>query len=304
MNIPRPHILPLLAAVLVALAGCTADQPRTVSSAPAEAELFVPLAAGVLDYYPPGEYVKAGVPVTPPKARFVLDGGVAMMKQQVSQADYARCVADGACKPLAREHAQDADPNRPVVGVSWRDATDYAAWFSRVTGQNYRLPRYEEWVYAAGAAYKEDVILGALDEANPAARWLAEYDLESQRKTTVQAAVQPFGSFGRNEKGFLDMAGNVWDWTDTCMKRVALDAEGQPVAGGNENCGIRVVAGPHRSYITDFIRDPKGGACSVGVPPSNLGIRLVRDASSGGLAQGPERSLKALLRIGGAGQGA
>jgi hypothetical protein len=48
-------------------------------------------------------------------------------------------------------------------------------------------------------------------------------------------------------------------------------------AADSPNCGLRVVAGPHRSYITDFIRDPKGGACSVGIPPSNLGFRLVRD---------------------------
>ena len=109
MNMPRPHILPLLATVLVALAGCTADQPRTVSSAPAEAEPFVPLAAGVLDYYPPGEYVKAGVPVTPPKARFVLDGGVAMMKQQVSQAETDRV--------LNRHGSRKGPPqNRPKTG--------------------------------------------------------------------------------------------------------------------------------------------------------------------------------------------
>jgi hypothetical protein len=28
-------------------------------------------------------------------------------------------------------------------------------------------------------------------------------------------------------------------------------------------------------YVTDFIRDPKAGGCAVGVPPDNLGFRLV-----------------------------
>jgi len=35
--------------------------------------------------------------------------------------------------------------------------------------------------------------------------------------------------------------------------------------------------------MTGFFRDPKAGACSVGIPPANLGIRLVR--SEGGLRE-------------------
>jgi hypothetical protein len=45
------------------------------------------------------------------------------------------------------------------------------------------------------------------------------------------------------------------------------------------NCGVRVVEGRHRTYVSDFIRDARAGGCAVGVPPSNLGFRLVRDAA-------------------------
>jgi hypothetical protein len=38
-----------------------------------------------------------------------------------------------------------------------------------------------------------------------------------------------------------------------------------------------IVEGQHRSYMTDFIRDPRSGGCAVGKPPDNLGFRLVRD---------------------------
>lgn len=46
---------------------------------------------------------------------------------------------------------------------------------------------------------------------------------------------------------------------------------------------VRIAEGRHRAYMSTFFSDPNSGACSVGVPPANLGLRLVREA--GGLAQ-------------------
>ena len=44
-----------------------------------------------------------------------------------------------------------------------------------------------------------------------------------------------------------------------------------------ENCGVHVVAGFHRTYMSNFIRDGKSGGCAIGLPPDNLGFRLVRE---------------------------
>ena len=46
------------------------------------------------------------------------------------------------------------------------------------------------------------------------------------------------------------------------------------------NCGVRVVEGRHRAYVTDFVRDARGGGCAAGVPPTYLGFRLVREGPS------------------------
>ena len=273
---PRAFGSAVVVGLSTLLMACTPGQQGTTAAVRDDTIALTQVPSGQLDYYPAGEFLRNGYPTVPAKATVRFDAELVVATRQVSQAEYARCVDDGACKPLDRSHRDNAAPDLPAVGVSWRDATAYAEWISKKTGESYRLPTYVEWVHAAGSAYKEDVILDEFDINNPAQRWLAEYALETQRKTSVDGTLRPFGDFGVNDVGILDMAGNVWEWTDTCHVRQHLESEGGE-ALKNENCGVRVVAGAHRSYIPDFIRDAKSGACSVGVPPSNLGFRLVRD---------------------------
>jgi formylglycine-generating enzyme required for sulfatase activity len=168
----------------------------------------------------------------------------------------------------------DAEASYAAVNVSWRDAAAYADWLSRKTGVQFRLPTDEEWAYAAGSRFHDEG-WPDLETDDPARRWLARYEVESER--SAPKALQPIGSFGANENGLLDVAENVWEWTNTCFRRVAFDAEAETPKERTVNCGVRVVEGQHRTYVTDFIRDARAGGCAVGTPPANLGFRLVRD---------------------------
>ena len=228
---------------------------------------FVPLPAATIAYRLPGEFTRAGRPVDAPVDSLKISA-IAIMKRQVTTAEYQACVAAGACPALAP--AIQTAPDRPVVQVSWRDAQAYAGWLSKTTGAYYRLPTDAEWAYAAGDRFRDDA-LPETDSADPAKRWLARYEQEAAREREADRKAQPVGHFGANDRGLLDIAGNIWEWTDTCYRRVALDGE------ETVNCGIRVVEGRHRSYMTDFIRDARSGGCAVGTPPANLGFRLVRD---------------------------
>lgn len=235
--------------VMLLLPGCvpTASPPEVV---------LVDIPAGIAHYQMPGA-------VLPTQEH--LDG-FAIMRRQVSQADYAACVAARACAAL---DGAGAAADLPAVGLSWLDATAYAHWLSQRRGERYRLPRYGEWVLAAGSAYVEEAPI-IDDPLDPAQRWLAEYAREAQRGVP-SAELKRFGEHGQSSTGVLDAAGNVWEWTDSCF--------GQPtgLAAADGFCGIRVAAGRHASGLSDFVRDPVSGACSVGMPPTHLGLRLVRE---------------------------
>lgn len=272
--------LKLALACAAGLAGPLAVAPLLNETASSDAALrdphaLVELQPGTVSYRIAGDFTRAAKQVEAPLATVRFTQPLSIMKHQVSAAAYQRCVDDAACRPLSAGVKAVAD--RPAVQISWNDADAYAAWLSRKTGEHYRLPTDEEWAFAAGSRYKDDSL--PVDETDPSKRWIARYDRESNREFGADSEPQPFGHFGANENGLYDTSGNVWEWTSTCFERTRLDDAGQAISK-NSNCGVRVAEGQHRTYVTDFIRDARAGGCAVGVPPSNLGFRLVRERKS------------------------
>ena len=232
-------------------------------------QAVVELHPGSASYRVNGDFTHAGKQAAAPLVQVSLPRPLAIMKHQVSSADYQRCVDDGACRALDRGVVIAAD--RPAVQISWHDANGYAAWLSRKTGETWRLPTDEEWAFAAGSKFKDDGV--TIDDNDPSKRWIARYEREADRAPSAPGT-RTFGAFGTNENGLQDVGGNVWEWTASCFVRRVLDGAGK-VVSESPNCGVRVVEGQHRAYVTDFIRDAKAGGCAVGVPPDNLGFRLV-----------------------------
>jgi formylglycine-generating enzyme required for sulfatase activity len=223
----------------------------------------VALQPGTARYRLAGDFTRAGKPAEAPLVTVRIPRSLAIMRHQVSSAEYQRCSAAGVCRALPVDVM--IAPDRPAVQVSFRDAAAYAAWLSRHTGETWRLPTDEEWAYAAGSRWRDDAL--AVDADDPAQRWLARYEREASLKgASVDDATRPFGAFGTNEHGLSDLAGNVWEWTATCFVRTALGESGKDTA----NCGVRVVEGQHRAYVSDFIRDARAGGCAGGGPPPQM----------------------------------
>jgi formylglycine-generating enzyme required for sulfatase activity len=268
--------LGLVAAALVMPIAIAAFVPGNASN-PTASRVPLPdlvrVRPGSFSYRASGEFTRDGKPARAPAWNVAFTQTLAVMRQQVTEAEYWRCAEAGAC-PMVDQQAVAAD--RPMVKVSWHDAQAYAAWLSRQTGVHFRLPTDEEWAYAAGSRFVDDALPEAAYGDDPGRRMLAVFDGGVRRTQGIEKAPQPVGTFGANEHALLDLAGSVWEWTDSCYVRAAIEASGD-VRTTTVNCGVRVVEGAHRTYITDFIRDALKGGCAVGTPPSNLGFRLVRD---------------------------
>lgn len=268
-----------LLAILVAMLLARLDWSRGAGGADgADAPPTVIVAPHSFAYRSAGEFYKGGYAVDGPMLQMSLARPVEIMKYQVSEQEYGLCTDEGACPAPDRPNSRR--DNVPMVGVSYDDAEAYAGWLSQRTGQVWRLPKDEELAFAAGRNFPDDALGVDPDEKNPALRWLADYRREAARKASVNPTPQVRGSFGESEFGLVDFGGNIWEWTQTCNRRVNLDKAGN-IREEISSCGIYLAVGKHRAPLSSFIRDPKGGGCAVGAPPDNLGFRLVRETGWG-----------------------
>lgn len=262
--------------LLVALLTTISFQSGVVSFRPATQSVLVPqtmiIASRAYTYRAPGAFQRDGRVVDGPLVTDIAPAPLEIMTYQVSATEYARCVADNACRKAEPRRRGFGDV--PVTGVSHDDAADYADWLSQNTGTVWRLPTIAEWVFAAGSTAVDPAL--ALDGSNnPAERWLAAYARESAGSDQV-VAPSTRGTFGTNEYGIADLAGSVWEWTSTCDTRTTLGPAGE-ILSHVEACGVKVLEGRHRTLMSGFVRDARSGGCSTGTPPDNLGFRLVRE---------------------------
>jgi formylglycine-generating enzyme required for sulfatase activity len=144
---------------------------------------------------------------------------------------------DHFCEATGRRKPDDAGwgrGRRPVVNVSWLDATDYAAWLSEKTGRRYRLPSEAEWEYAARAGQRTVYWWGnSIGSGNANCRKCGSpWD---GRMTA------PVGSFSMNDYGLQDVAGNVAEWT--CSRSVGSRVPLSLPCADKEDSRRRIIRG-------------------------------------------------------------
>ena len=151
--------------------------------------------------------------------------------------------------------------DQPVVGITWYAANAYCLWLSQLEDRpdSYRLPTEFEWEWAAGGK----------QESTP--QKVREYpwaDEKGQPNSTLLnydgnvGATTPVGNYpdGATPEGLYDMAGNVWEWTESLWDETGSY---RVLRGGGWNC----LAGGCRSACR---RSGRPGSRS-----SLVGFRLV-----------------------------
>jgi formylglycine-generating enzyme required for sulfatase activity len=205
----------------------------------------IEVALALCDEFP-DEYGKcrdAPFEIEAPQHQVTLDG-FWLDRTEVTNAQYALCVADGACRRsrLFNNPAFNGD-DYPVAGIPWQDAADYCAWAGG------RLPTEAEWEYAAR---------GTAGSLFP---WGDEFDCaggnfwdDGTGCDDGFAQPAPVGSFpgGSSWSGVLDMAGNVWEWVADGYGAYPADAVLNPT--GSPTGSERILRGGSWGYLPAFVR--------------------------------------------------
>jgi formylglycine-generating enzyme required for sulfatase activity len=149
----------------------------------------------------------------------------------VTNEEYARYLAERpqVDKPAYWESASLNEPRLPVVGVSWHEAKEFAAWAAC------RLPSEAEWEYAVRAGTSHPYVLGP-----------SELDLMrfAWYRQNSDGRIHSVGERAPNAWGLHDMLGNVWEWVEDDVHAAYAGApvDGSPWIDSSRPCD-RVVRG-------------------------------------------------------------
>jgi formylglycine-generating enzyme required for sulfatase activity len=217
-----------------------------------------------------------------PQHLVTIDTPFAVGKFEVTFSQWDACVAAGGCNDHSPDDRGFGRGNRPVLNVSWDDATAYVRWLSRKTGKAYRLPSESEWEYMARAGGTSKYPFGdsessSCEYGNGADRdarfsWKNESCSDGYGEGTA-----PVGSFKPNNFGVYDTVGNLFEFVEDCWHGGYAGApkDGSAWTDGGD-CSIRVLRGGSWGAAPEKQRSANRYRNSTDIRNNDSGIRVAR----------------------------
>jgi len=134
-----------------------------------------------------------------PQHKVTIENDFYMGKYEVTNVEYKEFLSDTKKRRMLPPNW--TTDTQPVIGVSWDEAVEYAAWISDLTGKRYRLPTEQEWEYAARSNTTTDFYWNK-EKAEDYA-WI---------KINSENTTHPVGAKKPNPWGLFDVTGNVSEW--------------------------------------------------------------------------------------------
>lgn len=225
---------------------------------------------------PAGPFVRgdeAGDPDEKPAAKVSLPA-FAIDRTEVTVEQYNECVSARACPAIPLTKTKDS-AKLPVTQVSWQEAIAYCQWAGK------RLPIESEWEKAARGADGRRYPWGndfSCQHGN-----YGNFSMDG-RCAEEGAPGKPVvvGSYpsGASPYGVLDMAGNVWEWTQDSYQRDAYQRTDGKIARVTGTEKLRVLRGGGCCSIFGLPRAADRLALPLDYRDGDIGFRCAKDGAA------------------------
>jgi formylglycine-generating enzyme required for sulfatase activity len=202
-----------------------------------------------------------------PAVEVTIPAPLGISTHEISHRDFNFYCKNSAASCPANPHN---DSQMPVAGITWQQATDYAAWLSERTGKQYRLPSEAEWEYSARARTSTAFPFGD-------SLMITQARFSSRNRAATAPLANTYQAINPNGFDLYHVVGNVREWVaDTWQaNHDSTTTSGLPRTGP----GPKVVRGGSYADTIEFLRSSSRQPLDGNATDQQTGFRVVLDFS-------------------------